>query len=124
MTIRALLIFIFTLTPFYASADDGGKQFIECSMPVVEYTTGNMGDDPEWFYSDSVQWVIETYFPYPNAHGLPGHAGWIVIIRMITDGDDDLEDFVMHPLGLAQVKVGDAWILQADFEYTLCDTPA
>jgi len=125
MTIRALyILFITFILPSFAAASSGSEQFMQCTMPVVEYTTGEMDDNPEWFYSDSVEWVIESYFPHPNAHGMPGYEGWIVLIRMIADGDEDLEDHIMRDDGLAQVKVDGVWMLQYDFERILCDTLA
>ena len=120
---QALMFFLSILFPLAALAEEGSEQFPPCDMPVLEYTTGNLGDDPSWFYSDSVEWVIESYHPYPRANGMPGYEGWIVLIRLIADGDEDLEDFVMREDNLAQVKVGGSWMLQYDFERTLCDRP-
>tara|TARA_B100000745_G_scaffold260451_1_gene184064 strand:+ start:395 stop:766 length:372 start_codon:yes stop_codon:yes gene_type:complete len=119
---RALLVLFFSFLPFTAGAEDGSEQFLACDMPILKYTTGDINDDPEWFYSDSVEWVIENYYPYPNVNGLPGYAGWVVLIRMIVDGDEDLEDHIVRSDNLAQVKFNGRWILQQDFERMLCNT--
>lgn len=120
MKIQAVLFSILLSFPTLASTNSDGGHSTTCDMPVLEYTTGNREDDPEWFYSDSVEWVVESYHLYPNAYGQAGHTGWIVLIRMITDGDEDLEDHVMRNDGLTQIKVAGQWILQSDFEHSLC----
>lgn len=122
MIIRALIFSTVLTLPFSAVAS-GSDQFLACEMPVLEYTTGNLDDEPESFYSDSVEWVIESYPQYPKKSGLPNqYEGWIVLIKLVADGDDDLEDYVMNPEGLAQVKFNGTWMLQADFERMLCNT--
>lgn len=123
-TITALILFFTTAisspTPGFAS--DGSEQFIACPIPVMKYTTANMDDDTNVVYSDAVEWVVEDYQPLAKADGLPGYAEWIVLIRMVADGDEDLEDYVMRDDNLAQVKVDGIWMLQYDFERTLCKT--
>lgn len=121
MIIRALFFTIVLILPFSAVAS-GSDQFLACDMPVLEYTTGNLADQPASFYSDSVEWVIESYHPYPKKSGLPNeYDGWIVLIKLVADGDEDLEDYVMNPQGLAQLKFNGTWMLQADFERMLCN---
>lgn len=121
ITTLSLLILLAGGNIYFQLQKLGGNDLLACDMPVVEYTTGNMDDTVEQFYSDSVEWVIENYFPYPARSGLPDqYDGWIVIIRMIADGDEDLEGFTMHPQDFAQVKLGNTWMLQEDFERMMC----
>lgn len=111
----SIAILIGSYTQFYAPNDG------ECDMPVIDYTTGERSDDPDQLYSDSVEWVIESWHPLSRSNGMPGEPeGWIVLVETVADGDKDLNDFVMHPDGLAQVKFDEKWILQADFERKLC----
>ncbi len=95
-----------------------------CALPVLEYTTGALDEVPENLYSDSVEWVVVDYLPVRSRKTPRGsYDGWVVLIRLVADGDEDLEDFTLHPQNLAQVKFNGKWMLQADFERLLCNTP-
>ena len=94
-----------------------------CKRPVVEYTTGELDEIQKNLYSDSVEWEVIFYFPIKSTSTSERFDDWVVIIKVIADGDEALEDFVEHPQSLAQVKVGDQWVLQRDFERALCEMP-
>ena len=92
-----------------------------CARPVQEYTTGELGETTEQLYSDSVEWVVESYHALPSRSGFEGqHDGWVVLIHLIADGDDGFEDFELRDDDLAQVKWNGEWMLQHDFEVMLC----
>ncbi|MFT5849438.1 MAG: hypothetical protein ACI9H6_000246 [Patiriisocius sp.] len=121
----AALTVLVALGLFLQWSNKDTDQFAACSMPVLEYTTGELDQIDEHLYSDSVEWVVQDIHAYPSTAGLPvPHEGWIVLIRMIADGDDALEDYTVREDGLAQIKVNGTWMLQADFERQLCGVTA
>lgn len=125
MNIRALSILLLLLPAalhaMAATQNSDVDQFIDCPLPVLEYTTGELGEMPKHLYADSVEWVVESYHLHPDASGMPDqYEGWVVLIQLIADGDAELDDHVMREDNLAQVKVKGVWMLQQDFEVMLC----
>jgi len=95
----------------YAQADGPGH--IDCPTPVLEYTTGDEVLD-EYLYSPGVEWVVTDVLEDPR------DPGWIVLVHLVAEGDDELETLELHPEGLVKVQFQQEWVLQRDFEEQLC----
>ncbi len=95
------------------------KHSEQCFMPVMEYTTGDPEAD-QWLYSDSVAWVVEDVFLYPQNVPREQLEGWVVLIRMVADGDHELDSLTLLEDEQAQVMFDGTWIPQDDFEHYMC----
>ncbi|HMA78878.1 MAG TPA: hypothetical protein VKP88_07180, partial [Candidatus Paceibacterota bacterium] len=74
----------------YAQADGPGH--IDCPRPVLQYTTGYEELDIH-LNASGVERVVTRIMPDPR------DPGWIVLVHLVSEGDEELETLVLHPEG-------------------------